>query len=1109
MKKLQGLCVVAAAMICALGSASAARGQAAKPRLVTQAVDESNRVTMRGNVHPLARAEFDQGAIADTQPVNRIYLLLNRSAVQQSALDKLMREQVDAGSANFHKWLTPVEYGAQFGPADEDVAAVESWLAAQGFTGVKTNAGKTIVEFNGTAGTVKRAFATEIHKLNVRGEAHFANMSEPKIPAALANVVMGIPSLHNFRKESHVRRFGKFRRDLLTGETRPLFTFTDVNGTFFGMGPADFAKIYNIPAGADGTGQSIAIVGRSNINIQDVRDFRTMFGLPANDPVIILNGADPGLVSGDEGEADLDVEWSGAVAPKATIKFVISEQELTDAVDAINASAQYIIDNNIAPVMSVSFGICEQFESNALINAMWQQAAAEGITVSVSSGDNGSAGCDDPSEASAGENATAQNPAQGIAVSGTASTPFNVAVGGTDFDDATTQNTFWNSTNTSATQASAIGYIPEIPWNDSCATSGLSGCTNAPACSPTVGPPCRTVVAGSGGPSAVYTKTQAPFQTGFGDTQRDLPDVSFFAADGLNKSFYIICESDENIPGDTGCNLSTFVTSRPFHDFQTVGGTSASAPAFAGIMALVNQKTGQRQGNANFVLYSLAKNETFASCNSSSFTNPATALPSTCVFIDVTKSNNAVPCVGGTANCSKTTSGGNGVLQSNNQPAFTAGPPTAAGYDLATGLGSINVAALLNNWAVPTLKASATTISPASITTTLGTATTISGTVTGTPGTPTGVVVIEDATTGAAIDTATLSGNNYTVTTSLLHAVTGSGGNYTIKAHYGGDGAFAPGDSGVATVTIGKQNSKVIVSFVTGTGQIVTSAQSVAYGSPYILRVDVANNAGTICENITTSAVNFICPTGTVAMLDGANPLNDFPGSSNVAHLNDRGFIEDQPIQLNAGTHNITASYTADANSSYISSATTNTLAVTITQAATQVQVAAAPLSIVAGGTVTLTATISSGSNSAVGPSGTVQFSNGSANLGAPVTCMAHGASSSAGASCTATLSTTISAFPPVGIDNRWRWTPLEWFAALLAMMALVLLVLAMRMRGPRRAFAYGAMALFLIASATLAGCSGTSGGGGGGGTTRTITAKYSGDTNYATSTGSGTVTVR
>jgi len=1100
MKKLQGLCVVAAAMICALGSASAAQGQAGKPRLVTKAVDESNRVTMRGNVHPLARAEFDQGAVADSQPVNRIYLLLNRSAEQQTALDKLMREQVDASSANFHKWVTPEEYGAQFGPADEDVAAVQSWLLAQGFSGVKTNAGKTIVEFNGTVGTVRRAFGTEIHKLNVHGEAHFANMSEPQIPAALANVVMGIPSLHNFRKESHVKRFGKFRRDLLTGETRPLFTFTDVNGTFFGMGPADFAKIYNIPSTATGAGQSIAIVGRSNINIQDVRDFRAMFGLPAKDPVIILNGADPGLVSGDEGEADLDVEWSGAVAPGATIKFVVSESEQTDLVDGVDASAKFIVDNNIAPVMSESFGSCEAAlgaAGNAFQNALWQQAAAEGITVSVSSGDNGSAGCDNP-------NSGTTSATQGIAVSGTASTPFNVAVGGTDFDDATTQNTFWNPTNTTTTQASAIGYIPEIPWNDSCGAAGLTGCNTATANTN------LNIVAGSGGPSAVYTKAMAPFQPAtFGDTRRDLPDVSFFAADGLNKSFYIVCQSDQDIPGDTGCNLTKFVTTSPFHDFQAVGGTSASAPAFAGVMALVNQKTGQRQGNANFVLYSLAKNETFTNCNSSSFTNPATALPGTCVFIDVTKSNNAVPCIGGSPNCSKTTAGGNGVLQSNNQPAFTAGPPTAAGYDLATGLGSINVAALLNNWAVPATHATSTTISPATITTTLGTSQVITGTVTSGSGTPTGVVVLENSATGAPIDSATLAGNNYTVTTTLLPA-----GTYSVKAHYGGDGAFGPSDSPTTAVSIGKQNSKVVVSFVTATGQITQAAQSVAYGSPYILRIDVANNTGTICENIANGAVNFVCPTGTIALLDGGQPLPDFfsaqtPNATNIAHVNDRGFVEDQPIQLNAGAHNITATYTADANSSYISSTTTNTLALTIKQAATQVQVAAAPGSIVSGGTVTLTATIASGSNSSQGPTGTVQFSNGGTNLGAPVACTPKGASSSAGASCTATLSTAISAFPPVGIDNRWRWTPLEWFAALLAMMALALIVLAMRMRGPRRAFAYSAIALFLVASATLAGCGGGGGGGGGGGSARTISAKYSGDTNYATSTGTGAVTVR
>ena len=1109
MRKLQAFCVVAAAMICALAGASGAWGQAAKPRLVTQAMDESKRVTLRGNVHPFARAEFDQGPIADTQPVNRIYLLLNRSAEQQAALDKLMREQVDAGSANFHKWLTPEDFGAQFGPSEEDITAVKSWLAAQGFTGVKTNAGKTIVEFNGTVGAVKRAFATEIHRLNVRGEEHFANMSEPQIPAALANVVMGIPSLHNFRKQSHIKRFGKFRRDLLTGEITPLFTFTDVNGTFFGMGPADFAKIYNIPAGADGTGQSIAIVARSNINPQDVTDFRSMFGLPAYSTCnlavaqpqlcVILNGADPGLVSGDEGEADLDVEWSGAVAPAATIKFVVSESEQTDMVDGVDASAVFIVDNNIAPVMSESFGSCEAAEGaagNAFENALWQQAAAEGITVSVSSGDNGSAGCDDPN--------SVNSATRGIAVSGTASTPFNVAVGGTDFDDAGKQNTFWASTN-SATQESALGYIPEIPWNDSCAAAGLTGCNTATTSTN------LNIVAGSGGPSSVYKKTQAPFQTGFGDTQRDIPDVSFFAADGMNKSFYIVCESDQDIPGDTGCNLTKFVTTSPFHDFQAVGGTSASAPAFAAVMALVNQKTGQRQGNANFALYSLAKTEqslaTFPSCNSSGFTVPGTQL-SFCVFMDITKGNNAVPCVGASPNCSKTTTGGNGVLQTTGSvPAFNAG----TGYDLATGLGSINVTALLANWAVPSAvgTTSATTLSPASISGVAGSASgNITGTVTGSGGTPTGVVILENASTGAPLASSVLSGGSYALAAALLPQ-----GTYTIKAHYSGDSTFLASNSSTANVSLTKQNSQVIVSFVNATGQIVTAAQSVVYGSPYILRVDVARNDGTICENIATGTDSFVCPTGTVTLLENGAALKDFfnaqnANATNVAHLNDRGFIEDQPIQLNVGAHPITATYTADANSSYNSSTTTNTLSLTITQAATQVQVASVPLSIVAGGAVTLTATISSGSNSAVGPSGTVQFSNGSTNLGAAVTCTPKGATSSAGASCTATLSTTISAFPPVGIDNRWRWTPLEWFAALLAAMALILFVMATRTRGPRRAFAYGAMALFLIASATLAGCGGGSNGGGGG-STRTITAKYSGDTNYATSTGSGTITIQ
>ena len=1105
------------AVLCALAGAfvfsPAAQAQGFK-RLITQEVDESRHVTLHGNVHPLARPEFDRGAMSDSQPINRIYLLLGRSAEQQTALEKLMLEQMDSNSANFHKWLTPEEYGTTFGPSDEDVQAVKNWLSAHGFTGIKTNNGKTIVEFNGTVGAVRSAFATEIHKFNVKGEEHFANVSDPQIPTALAPAVMGVVSLHNFRKRAHIKRFGTFRRDLSTGEIRPLFTFTDVNGTFFGMGPADFAKIYNIPSTINGvtpgTGQTIAIVGRSNINIQDVRDFRTMFGLPANDPVIILNGADPGTSDpGEEGEADLDVEWSGAVAPGATIKFVVSESEQTDGVDGVDASAEYIVDNNIAPVMSESFGSCEAAEGaagNAFLNALWQQAAAEGITVSVSAGDNGAAGCDDPnSETSA---------THGIAVSGTASTPFNVAVGGTDFDDSGTQSTFWSSTNTNSTNASALGYIPEVPWNDSCGAAGLSGCTSATTSTN------LNIVAGSGGPSSIYTKTQAPFQTGFGDTQRDIPDVSFFAADGRNKSFYIVCQSDQDITGDTGCNLTKFVASSPFHDFQAVGGTSASAPAFAGVMALVNQKTGQRQGNANFVLYALFKTEqqlaTFTSCNSNSISTPVTQ-PSFCVFMDITKSNIAVPCAGASPNCSKTTSGGNGVLQTSaNAPAFAAG----TGYDLATGLGSINVSALLSSWAAPSAKGSSTTLtSPTTaVTTSVDSPVSFSGTVSSlTTGTPTGIVVLEDAVSAAPVDTASLNGSGaFSFTTMRLPG--NSGTPYTVKIHYGGDGNFGPSDSSTIAVTSAKQSSQVVVSFVTSTGQITTAAQSVAYGSPYILRVDVEGKVSgsfAVCENISTGATNYVCPTGTVSLLDNGSALKDFPNaqtpnSTNQAQLNNRGFIEDQPIQLNAGAHSITATYPGDA--SYNAAGSSNTLSVTITQAATTTAVVGSPSVVAtAGGAVTLTATISSNSNSTQGPTGTVQFQINGTNVGAAATCTPKGATSTAGASCTATLQTTASLLPPLNFDNRFRRTPFELLAALLAMLAIFLIIMTLRARGTRRAYAYAAIALFFVATAVLAGCSGpgNSSGGGGGSHTDSISAKYSGDTNYAASQGTGSVTVQ
>lgn len=867
----------AVTMFCSmLCLAAAGMGQTAGPQArISEAVQSDKVVTLWGNVHPMARPANDRGSLPDQQPVTRMHLLLQRSAEQEAALQKLMAQQLDPTSPKFHAWLTPQEFGQQFGPADSDVQAVKEWLTSQGFTDLKVNNGRTLIEFNGTAGQVRNAFRTEIHRLSVNGEEHFANMQEPKIPAALTPVVAGVVGLHNFHPKPLLKRFGKFRRNMLTGEITPLFTFTDVNGTFYAVGPADFAKIYNVPTGAfDGSGQSIAIVGQSNINIQDVRDFRTIFGLAANDPQIIINGTDPGLVvSGDEGESDFDVEWAGAVAPGATIKLVATKSTNTSGVSGVDASAMYIVDTTpiVASILSDSYGACEASlgtAGNQFYAALWQQAAAEGITVIVSAGDSGSAGCDDPNtEASA---------TRGVGVSGLASTPYNVAMGGTDFDQAGNQGAFWNAANTSTTPpvpASAKGYIPEVVWNDSCASSGLSGCATVTPKNPPNCPSC--IVAAGGGPSARYSKPswQSTDITGMPkDSQRDLPDISLFAGDGQNKSFYIACQSDQDIAGDTGCNLTTFTTSSPFHDFQAAGGTSASAPTFAGIMALVNQKTGQRQGNVNFGLYAFAKSETFSNCNSSGGTSGSSG-NTTCVFNDITKGNNSVPCTGGSTNCSKTTSGGFGVLSSNGSPAYAAG----TGYDLATGLGSINVKNLIGAWT---------------------------------------------------------------------------------------------------------------------------------------------------------------------------------------------------------------------------------------TQAQTATVVGSSVLSVTSGGSVTLTATVSSGSNSSQGPTGTVQFLSGGANLGAAATCTPAGATSSVGASCTATLSTTLSALPPGIIDSRPRNAPfvvVVWLAVVLAMLSFTL---AMKRAARRREYAYAGLAFFLIAAA-IAGCGGGSSGGGGG-STRSITAKYSGDSNYAASTSSAiTITIQ
>ncbi|MGC2696060.1 MAG: protease pro-enzyme activation domain-containing protein [Candidatus Angelobacter sp.] len=569
-------------------------------------INDADRVTLHGNTHPLARAEFDRGSADAAMPMNHMIMLLSVRPTAQAELTQLLADQQNPQSPNFHKWLTPAEFGLRFGPTDQDIADASNWLKRFGFKIDEVANGRMWINFSGDVQKVERAFQTNIRQFEVDGKIHHANASDPTIPRALTGLVRGVVSLHDFEK----------RHNSTVSQLPPDF---NAGGGGHFLAPGDVSIIYNAfplynqaPA-IDGSGQSVAIVGRTDINLADVRFFRSFFGLPPKDPIFIVNGADPGnLGGGEETEADLDVEWSGAIAKNATINFVVSQTTATT--DGVDLSAQYIVNNNVAPIMSTSFGACEfalQAAGNAFWNALWAQAAAQGITAFVSAGDSGAAGCDDPNLVNVGTQ-------QGV--NGLASTPNNIAVGGTEFNEGA--GNFWNASNSPVDQSSALGYIPENVWNESGNVAGGSG-----------------IFATGGGPSGVYGKPV--WQTGIGvpgDGHRDIPDVSLSAA--VHDAYLVI-------QGHTAANSG----------LEAVGGTSASSPTFASIMALVLQKTAAAQGNANPVFYSMAANQFNGGLG---------------IFHDVTSGDNGVPGV----------------------PGFTA----QAGYDLSSGWGSPDISNLVNFW---------------------------------------------------------------------------------------------------------------------------------------------------------------------------------------------------------------------------------------------------------------------------------------------------------------------------------------------------------------------------------------------------------------------------
>jgi pro-kumamolisin-like protein/Big-like domain-containing protein len=842
--------------------------------LITRPIDESQLVTLRGNTHPLAQPQYDVGPVPQNFQLQRMLLVLKRSAQQDFALRKLLDDQHNKNSPNYHKWLTPDEFGIQFGLSDSDIQQVTGWLESHGLQVARATRGRTLIEFSGTEAQVESALHTQIHRyLLPNGEQHWANAIDPQIPAALTPAVAGTVPLNDFtRGKPLLQTLGTAGYDPATKKTSPLWTNPNGMTNFYALAPGDFATQYDLKplyqVGVNGAGQTIGIINVSNIDLSLVNAYQQLFGLANNSPQVVIDGNDPGTLNGVDVEAYLDVQVSGAVAPNATVNLYISDGGTL--FDPLSFAAIRAVEDNQASVLSMSFGACEWLlgpSGNQFFSALWQQAASQGQTVFVSSGDSGSAGCDPAGPI--------QAQISGLAVNGFASTPWNLAVGGTDFYysdyalGAPSASTYWNRTNDSS-NGSLIGPLTEQVWND---FFGLN------AQNP-LGPGQVNDVGGGGGASSCATWDKSGsycvagypkpnWQTGLGvpaDGVRDLPDLSLFAANGANLSAYPICAfSGACIPDSSG-QVQVLL----------VGGTSASSPAMAGIMALINQKYG-RQGQAGVVLYPLAQQ-----------------VPS--AFHDITLGSNNVPCWPGSSNS---------CLQDNTDNFWSLQNYSAsAGYDQASGLGSVDANVLVNNWNSVTFLPTNTSLKLSSATITHGQAVNVATTVkpTSGSGTPSGAVaILTDSPLPSNLSQFSLGLTNGTASGNVTFF---PGGSYHVFANYGGDDVFGMSKSSPVVLTVKPENSNLNFAALALTQQFsspgpITNGATVSYGSLVTLGIR---------------------PTGASAPMGQTNGIAtgtatfNLDSATQTVPLDSVGLATWPAPTLALGSHTVNASYSGDSS---------------------------------------------------------------------------------------------------------------------------------------------------------------------------------------------------
>ncbi len=998
----------------------------AAPARVTAEISESSLTTLRGNTHPLARPQYDQGRVAPSLKLERMTMLFQQTAAQKSDLEALLAAQQNPTSPSFHQWLTPAQYGQRFGIAQADLDKVTAWLQAHGFAIVETPKSKNFIAFEGTAAQVERAFHVEIHNYATSEHKFYGNSGDPSVPAALGSIVAGFRGLNNYQLKPR-----SVKQNPMSGIPQPEFT-SSISGNHY-VAPGDFAVIYDLnplysaSTAIDGTGQSIVVVGQSNVVLADIAAFRTAAGLPAKAPTVTLvpSSTDPGVQNGgDEQESSIDIEWSGAVAKNATIKFVYSGNGAFDAL-------QYSVSNNLAPIISISYGSCEASIPTSEIDALAaiaQQANAQGVTIISSSGDGGATDCDGD---------LGNYPAVlGLNVDVPASIPYVTAVGGTEFNEGT--GTYWKAvTNPPGTDVitSALSYIPEIVWNDSLASQG----TQQPQ-----------LVSGGGGVSTIFGKPT--WQTGTGvpaDGFRDVPDISMNAS--TSNDSYLTCLQFVPKASTTGTFVSSCVNGTFRYtdtSVQLYGGTSFGAPTFAGILALINQKTASAgQGNINYILYPLAASSSTA-------------------FHDITTGNNASPCVLGSQNCPNGGSIG-----------YNAG----TGYDQATGLGSIDGTNMANAWSsISTGAGSTPTLSSISPTSTAA---------------------------GSTNFTLTATGSNFATNAQILW--NGSTAGVTMQS--GGTATTIKATISTSLVAYGTVVPIAVTDDASKAGESSTTQTFTVNGTPP-LNDNIANAIAITTSSFTSTVDSSAATTeatdpNPLCALIGASPSTNARTktvwwtltavSNGTVNLNTIGSVYDTTLSVWTGAPGSLSNVAC--NDDISNGQITQSALSFATVSGTKYYIMVAPYgppdtgSDLLGGKTVLNVTnanpspLSASPNSqtvAAGNSATYMITDASASS-YPLTCtgLPKGATCgsvtvSANSTASLVISTTsrTASVPPPGANRPMRWRP--YIGALSFLAVFICILWGTGKRRVTSLVPLGTMALFLVLVAVGCGSSGSGGGG-------------------------------